>query len=71
MCHLLSDFLPEKFCVFKGGVVIESGKTAGDDLIIFDKLSFPMLKPIYGNNFSIKQQIPIEAVYSYIECKNL
>ncbi|MEZ8402547.1 MULTISPECIES: DUF6602 domain-containing protein [Vibrio] len=70
MCHLLSDFLPEKFGVCRGFVISESGELAGDDLIIFDKMSFPVLRPMHGNNFSIKQQIPIEAVYSYIECKN-
>lgn len=48
----------------------EDGTTAGDDLIIFDKLSFPVLRPTNGNAFSIKQQVPIEAVYAYIECKN-
>jgi hypothetical protein len=70
MCHLLSDFLPEKFGVCRGFVVSESGEIAGDDLIIFDKMFFPVLRPMHGNDFSIKQQIPIEAVYSYIECKN-
>jgi hypothetical protein len=70
MCHLLSDFLPEKYGVCRGFVVSEDGSIAGDDLIIFDKLSFPVLRPIHGNDFAIKQQVPIEAVYSYIECKN-
>lgn len=70
MCHLLTDFLPEKYGVCRGFVVTENGTTAGDDLIIFDKLSFPVLRPIHGNSFSIKQQVPIEAVYAYIECKN-
>lgn len=70
MCYLLSDFLPERFGVCRGFVVSENGQTAGDDLIIFDKMFFPVLRPMYGNDFSIKQQIPIEAVYSYIECKN-
>lgn len=70
MCHLLTDFLPEKYGVCRGFVVTEDGATAGDDLIIFDKLSFPVLRPIHGNDFSIKQQVPIEAVYAYIECKN-
>jgi Domain of unknown function (DUF6602) len=71
MCHLPSDFLPEKYGVCRGFVICEGGATAGDDLVIFDKLSFPVLRPTHGNDFAIKQQVPIEAVYSYIECKNL
>ncbi|TLE24503.1 DUF6602 domain-containing protein [Vibrio cholerae] len=70
MCHLLTDLLPEKYGVCRGFVVSKDGDTAGDDLIIFDKMSFPLLRGSQVNHFAIKQQVPIEAVYAYIECKH-
>jgi hypothetical protein len=70
MCHLLSDMLPAKFGVCRGFVVSEEGHTAGDDVIVFDRMSCPTLRSSVGQQVSVKEQIPIEAVYAYIECKN-
>jgi hypothetical protein len=70
ICALLEDILPARFGVCRGFVVAESGKKAGDDLIIYDKLYAPTLRSNIGRQFSVKEQIPIEAVYGYIECKH-
>lgn len=70
MCALLEDILPAKFGVCRGFVVTEDGRSAGDDLIIYDKMSCPMLRANISRQYSIKEQIPVEAVYAYIECKH-
>lgn len=70
MCVLLEDILPAKFGVCRGFVITEDGRWAGDDLIIYDRMSCPMLRANIGRQYSIKEQIPVEAVYAYIECKH-
>lgn len=70
LCHLLTECLPERFGVCRGFVVNREGDKAGDDLIVFDKLSFPVLRRMEDNRFATKQYVPIEAVYCYIECKH-
>ena len=70
MCVLLEDILPAKFGVCRGFVITEDGRSAGDDLIIYDKMSCPMLRASISRQYSIKEQIPVEAVYAYIECKH-
>lgn len=70
MCHLLEDVLPSKFGICRGFVVSESGELAGDDIIIYDKMSCPTLRASSGLQYAVKEQIPIDAVYAYIECKH-
>ncbi|MDB5135615.1 MAG: hypothetical protein JWP37_2218 [Mucilaginibacter sp.] len=70
LCHLLSDILPKKFGVCKGFIVNEDSEIVGDDLIIYDKLGYPTLRSSIGESFDLKDQIPVEAVYAYIECKH-
>jgi hypothetical protein len=70
ICLLLQEILPEKFGVCRGFVVDEDGRLAGDDLIIYDKLACPTLRAANGLQFAIKEQIPVDAVYAYIECKH-
>jgi len=70
MCALLEDILPSKFGVCRGFVITEDGRSAGDDLIVYDKMSCPMLRANISRQYSIKEQIPVEAVYAYIECKH-
>lgn len=69
MCALLEDILPAKFGVCRGFIISEDGRSAGDDLIIYDKMSCPMLRASISRQYSVKEQIPVEAVYAYIECK--
>lgn len=70
MCALLEDILPARFGVCRGFVVAEDGRSAGDDLIIYDKMSCPTLRASIGLQYSVKEQIPVDAVYAYIECKH-
>lgn len=70
MCLVLEELLPERFGICRGFVVTQDGNTAGDDLVIFDKLACPTLRAGSGIRFATKEQIPIEGVYSYIECKH-
>lgn len=70
MCALFESILPAKFGVCRGFVVSEDGRSAGDDLIIYDKMSCPTLRASIGHQYSVKEQIPFDAVYAYIECKH-
>ncbi len=68
ICEILSSFLPNKFGICRGFAVTAEGSTAGDDIIIYDKERFPTLRPIA--NRALKDMIPIEAIYAYIEAKH-
>ncbi|CED71365.1 putative uncharacterized protein [Aliivibrio wodanis] len=70
LCHVISSFLPKKAGVCRGFVVDSEGNKVGDDIIIYDKSSYNTLRGIRDGDFSLKQQIPIEAVYAYIEAKS-
>ncbi|MFN8360587.1 MAG: DUF6602 domain-containing protein [Candidatus Kapaibacterium sp.] len=70
LCKILRDFLPNKYGICRGFVVSASGEKAGDDIIIYDRDRFPTLRLLEQDNFEIKEQIPIEAVYAYIEAKH-
>ncbi len=70
LCKLLRKFLPNKYGICRGFVVSSLGSKEGDDTIIFDQERFPTLRLLQRDNFEIKEQIPIEAVYAYIEAKH-
>lgn len=70
ICALLEDILPAKYGVCRGFVVSKNGDKAGDDLIIYDKMSSPTLRSGMSRKFPVKEQIPVDAVYAYIECKH-
>jgi hypothetical protein len=70
LCALLEDMLPAKYGVCRGFVVAEDGSKAGDDLIIYDKMASPTLRSSLSRQFPVKEQIPVDAVYAYIECKH-
>jgi len=70
MCLLLEDILPAKFGVCRGFIVTEDGRQAGDDLIVYDKMACPTLRANVAVRYSVKEQIPADAVYAYIECKH-
>jgi hypothetical protein len=70
LCHLLRALLPEKYGVCRGFIVDKESHIAGDDIIIFDQYRFPTIRLFDNMDFSIKQQIPVEAVYAYIEAKH-
>jgi hypothetical protein len=70
ICESLREFLPEKFGICRGYAVSKDGEKAGDDIIIYDAINFPTLKFKKRNDFSSKEEIPIEAIYAYIEAKH-
>ena len=70
ICQILREFLPNKYGICRGFVVSSDGEIAGDDIIIFDQERFPTLKLKGVGQYARKEQIPIEAVYAYIEAKH-
>jgi hypothetical protein len=70
ICKTLRAVLPQKFGICRGYVVSALGEKAGDDIIIYDRMRFPTLRALESDNFASKEQVPIEAVYAYIEAKH-
>src|SRR5436190_1172515 len=70
LCELLSTVLPSKYGVCRGFAVAKDNTFAGDDIIIYDRERFPILRLHDAGKFDRKQEIPIEAVYAYIEAKH-
>jgi hypothetical protein len=69
LCKLLRLILPQKYSICRGYIVSANDQTAGDDIIIYDANLFPKIRLI-EDDLSIKQYIPAEAVYAYIEAKH-
>lgn len=70
ICKTLRAVLPQKFGICRGYVVSALGEKAGDDIIIYDRMRFPTLRALETDDFASKEQVPIEAVYAYIEAKH-
>jgi len=70
ICEVLRSFLPTKFGICRGFVIDINGSKEGDDIIIYDQVNFPTIKSNNRNDFGRKENIPIEAVYAYIEAKH-
>lgn len=70
LASLLEEMLPLKFGVCRGFVTPKSGESKGDDIIIYDHHSYPNLRPTSTEKFTIKENIPVDSVYAYIEAKN-
>lgn len=70
LCKVLRGTLPSKYGVCRGFVTDRHGNSAGDDIIIYDRIRFPTLRLLEDDTFAQKQKIPVEAVYSYIEAKH-
>jgi len=70
ICKTLRDILPQKYGICRGYVVSMLGEKAGDDIIIYDRMRFPTLRALEEDDYSSKEQVPIEAVYAYIEAKH-
>jgi hypothetical protein len=70
LCRLLRDALPQAYGVCRGYVVDAEGNKAGDDIIIWARDRFPTLRMTASEDYSRKENIPIEAVYAYIEAKH-
>lgn len=70
LCYVLREILPQKYGICRGFVVPADGPAAGDDIIIYDRERFPTLRLFPQESYDRKQNIPVEAVYVYIEAKN-
>ena len=70
ICRTLSAILPERFGICRGFVVTADGQKAGNDIIIYARDRFPVLRLMKDDDYSLRQQIPVEAVYAYIEAKH-
>ena len=71
ICQVLRKILPTKYGICRGFVVDKQGNKEGDDIIIYDQEKFPTLRFFDDSNaFAQKNQIPVDAVYAYIEAKN-
>lgn len=70
ICKALRKTLPNKYGICRGHVVSADGRKEGDDIIIFDQERFPTLRNHEKDDYSRKENIPIEAVYVYIEAKH-
>lgn len=70
ICDILQSLLPDKFGVARGFVVNMNGDKRGDDIIIYDRNRFPTLRFHDKSQFHRLENIPIEAVYAYIEAKH-
>lgn len=70
LCKILRQALPEKYGVCRGHIVTSDNMTAGDDIIIYNREGSPTLRMLPNNDFSIKEYIPVDSVYAYIEAKH-
>lgn len=70
LCHILREILPQKYGICRGFVVAAEGEAAGDDIIIYDSERFPALRLLPQESYDRKQDIPVEAVYAYLEAKH-
>jgi hypothetical protein len=70
ICDILQSLLPDNFGVARGFVVNQDGLKRGDDIIIYDRARFPTLRIHDRSQFHRLENIPIEAVYAYIEAKH-
>jgi hypothetical protein len=70
ICKMLRRTLPQKFGICRGYVVAADGRSAGDDIVIFDQGRFPTLRSLGDENYSQKENVPVEAAYAYIEAKH-
>jgi len=69
LCRVLRRVLPQRFGVCRGFVVNRRGETAGDDIIIYERMRFPTAR-LLCEDLSRKEKIPIEATLAYIEAKH-
>jgi hypothetical protein len=67
--NALREILPQRFGICRGYVVEQSGKRAGDDIIIYDRWRFPTIHAL-GGDPARKDHVPFEAVLAYIEAKH-
>lgn len=70
LCDIFRRVLPTRYGICRGHIVSADGKSAGDDIIIYDQSRLPTLKLRRKDDYSRLENIPAEAVYCYIEAKH-
>jgi hypothetical protein len=70
LCRVLFDALPDRFGVARGYAVNPRGDSAGDDILIYERIRFPTFRGLPVTDYASKERIPIEAIYCYIEAKH-
>lgn len=71
LCHTLRRVLPQRFGICRGYLVNSAGETAGDDVIIYERLRHPTSRLRREEEYyARKEKIPIEAAFAYIEAKH-
>lgn len=70
ICRTLRQILPLKFGICRGFAINAEGKTAGDDILIYDRMRFPTVRSLDQDDFAKKERVPIEAILAYIEAKH-
>lgn len=70
LCRAIGRLLPSRFSICRGFVVTRDGQTGGDDIIIYERHLFPTARFLLDDDFSLKEQVPVEAVAAYIEAKH-
>jgi hypothetical protein len=70
LCKVLRLFLPQKYGICRGYVVNSRGDKRGNDIIVFDRMRFPTIRGLLAEDYSQMENVPIEAVYAYIEAKH-
>jgi hypothetical protein len=70
LCKVLCDALPDRFGVARGYAVNPRGDSAGDDILIYERIRFPTFRRLPAGDYASKERIPIEAIYCYIEAKH-
>jgi hypothetical protein len=56
--------------VSRGFIETADGNMARDDIIIYERNRFPLLRLINESDFCRKQQVPVESVCAYLEAKH-
>jgi hypothetical protein len=69
LCRALRTILPQRYGVCLGHVVSKDNQSAGDDIIVYNRETFPSLRLLPQDRYDRKNHIPIEAVCAYIEAK--
>ncbi|MFO3391929.1 DUF6602 domain-containing protein [Legionella pneumophila serogroup 8] len=69
LCRFLRIVLPKKYSICRGFIVDKNDSICGDDIIIYDDNLFPRLR-LTEYDFTVKQYVPYDAVYAYIEVKH-
>ena len=70
ICKLLRMILPSNCGVCRGHAITREGQKAGDDILVFDRSRFPLLRLLDQDDFGQLMRVPVGAVFAYVEAKH-